>query len=116
MKACGREKVQLFSFIAPVLDKDKWSASLINLFSREKSPYYTMNMGLTGFKSRSWRFGNKKSLLRLPGSENKFLVLPACSLVATPTEILHPYNNKMLVEIYESYVKKVPRSVLNIMK
>lgn len=86
-------------------------------FSREKSPYYTTNMGLTGFKGRSWRFGNEKeSLLRLPGSENKFLVLPVYSLVATQTEILHPYNNKKLVEIYESYVKKVPRSLLNIMK
>jgi hypothetical protein len=40
------------------------------------------------------KFWKWKNHLRLPGSQSQSLVLPVYSLVATPTEISHPYNKK----------------------
>jgi len=63
-----------------------------------------MNMGLTAFKIRPWRFGNEKHILRLQGNESQVIVHPTCNPVATPTEISQSLNNEKLVEICANYI------------
>jgi hypothetical protein len=71
------------------------------LYPRGKNPRRLLYRRLGGPQSPSTHYGEKKNPLPLPRIEPRFLVRPACSLVAIPTECPWPnlryYTDILLV-------------------
>jgi hypothetical protein len=72
LEACGREKMQLHSFLTSAFDEVVVSLTPGPLYLRGKSAWYPMNRWIDVPQNRSWRFGEDSNLLPLPGSRTTF--------------------------------------------